>query len=67
MEAREPREMFAKAQARDDYSLPWVQATEMGWTTEELRRQMDWRWKRSEGGWDELMPQLQGQPREGAV
>ena len=43
-----PRETFAKAQARDDYGLPWVQAREVGWTGEGLRRQMDWKWR--EGG-----------------
>ena len=49
MEAGESREMSAKAQARDDYGLPWVQPTVMGWTTEGLRRQMDGRWRRGEG------------------
>ena len=39
MEPGEHREMFAKAHTRDNFCPPWVQAGEMGWTGEGLRRQ----------------------------
>lgn len=63
------REIFAKAQAGDDHGLRWVQAKEVRWTGEGLRRQMGLEVEGggSEGGWEEMMPKLQEQPREGAV